>query len=339
MVLEALSIIGRKAGRNARLIAGVFFVCAAALLGGCASLVPQSAKLHDQGMPEGLPRHVELTEVPFFPQDDYQCGPAALATVLTHYGVKVTPEELVPEVYLPERKGSLQIEMLAAARRHGLVSYQIQPSLEAVMREVHAGNPVILLQNLGLRDGWHYAVAIGWDYDDGMLILRSGEDKRKEMRFPFNEFAWMRSGYWAMVALPPERMPVTAEEERWLAAIAAFERTGSATQARIAYARFLQRWPENTGAAIGLANSLHALGDLKEAEGVLREAARHAPDSVIVLNNLAQTLSDQGRDEEALPIIERAVAAGGPFAGAVKQTREEIVEKLRKRAASGPARR
>jgi tetratricopeptide (TPR) repeat protein len=332
VVLPALKALGRKARENARFAAGVFFVCAAALLGGCAGLVPQTAKLHDEGMPPGLPRHVELTEVPFFPQDDYQCGPAALATVLVSYGVKITPDALVPEVYLPERKGSLQVEMLAAARRHGLISYQIEPSLEALMREVNGGNPVILLQNLGLFDGWHYAVAIGWDYDDGMLILRSGEDKRKELRFPFNEFAWRRSGYWAMVAVPPERMPVTADEERWLAAIAAFERVGAPAQARLAYARFLERWPGNTGASIGLANSLHALGELKEAEGVLREAARRAPNSVIVLNNLAQTLSDQGRDEEALPIIERAVAAGGPFSQAVRQTRDEIMQKLRTRA-------
>jgi hypothetical protein len=34
----------------------------------------------------------------------------------------------VPQVYLPARKGSLQVEMLAAARRHGLVSYQLAPS-------------------------------------------------------------------------------------------------------------------------------------------------------------------------------------------------------------------
>lgn len=316
------------AARNARSLAGVFFVCLAALLGGCAGLVPQTAKLHDEGMPEGLPKHVELTYVPFYPQDDYQCGPAALATVLNTYGAGVTPEQLVPEVYLPERKGSLQIEMLAAARRHGLISYQIKPNLEALMREVNGGNPVILLQNLGLWDGWHYAVAIGWDYDDGMLILRSGEDERKEMRFPFNEFVWRRGDYWAMVAVPPDRIPVTAEEDRWLAAIAAFERAGDAAGARVAYERFLQRWPANTGASIGLANALHSLGSLKEAEGVLRDAAHRDPGSVIVLNNLAQTLSDQGRDEEALPIIERAVAAGGPFASAVKETRQEILEKI-----------
>lgn len=337
MVLAALSAL--RATENARFLAGVFFVCLAALLGGCANLVPQTSKLHDEGMPEGLPKHVELTEVPFFPQDEYQCGPAALATVLAAYDVPVTPEQLVPEVYLPERKGSLQVEMLAAARRHGLISYRIRPSLEALMREVASGNPVILLQNLGLRNGWHYAVAVGWDYDDGMLILRSGEDKRKEMRFPFNEFAWMRSGYWAMVAVPPERIPVTAEEKGWLAAVAAFEHAGDTQRARVAYTRFLERWPGNTTASVGLANTLHALGELKEAERVLREAERRAPDSVIVLNNLAQTLSDQGRDAEALPIIERAAAAGGPFAKAVAETREGILSKLRKPAAAGQAAR
>ena len=337
MVLAALSAL--RARENARFLAGVFFACAFALLSGCASLVPQSAKLHDEGMPEGLPKHVELADVPFFPQDDYQCGPAALATVLTSYGVNVTPEQLVSQVYLPERKGSLQVEMLAAARRHGLVSYELRGGLEPLMREVAAGNPVILLQNLGIRDGWHYAVAIGWDYDDGMLILRSGTDKRKEMRFPFNEIAWMRSGYWAMVAMPPDRIPVTAEESRWLAAVAAFERVADPKLARTAYARVLERWPRDTNASIGLANTLHAMGDLKQAESVLREAARHAPGSPIVLNNLAQTLSDQGHDQEALPIIERAAADPGPFADAIKQTREEIVGKLRKRAAAGPASR
>ena len=51
----------------------------------------------------------------------------------------------------------------------------------------------------------------------------------------------------------------------------------------------------------------------------------------MVLNNLAQTLSDQGRNDEALPVIERAVAAGGPFAGAAQNTRRTILERLEKK--------
>jgi tetratricopeptide (TPR) repeat protein len=296
-------------------------------LSGCASLWPQTAELRE-ALPAGLPERVELTEVPFFPQSDYQCGPAALATALASFGVKVTPDDLVSQVYLPERKGSLQIEMLAAARRHGLVSYQLAPRLEDLMREVAAGTPVILLQNLGFRDGWHYAVAVGYDYDRGEIILRSGVTEREVLAFTMNEFVWMRSGYWAMVAVPPGRIPVTASEERWLGAIAAFERTGNAAAARTAYSGFLKRWPDNVNAAIGLANTHHALGELAEAERVLREAARREPESVILLNNLAQTLSDQGRHREALPFIERAAAAGGPFASAVAETRATILKRL-----------
>jgi len=313
VVLAALKI-WRHAMQNARLAAGVFML---AFLAGCAGLFPQTAQLRD-GLPGGLPQRVELKQVPFFAQTEYQCGPAALATVLAASGERVTPEELVSQVYLPERKGSLQVEMLAAARRHGAVSYQLAPKFEDLLREIAAGNPVIVLQNLGLRDGWHYAVAVGYDYDSAEMILRSGETERETMHFWTHEFVWARSGYWAMVALPPDRLPATADELRWLSAVSALERTGNARAARTAYEKFLERWPENVNAAVGLANTQHALGDLKAAEKVLREAEVRDPKSVIVLNNLAQTLSDQGRDDEALPVIERAVALGGPFSASVR---------------------
>jgi tetratricopeptide (TPR) repeat protein len=243
----------------------------------------------------------------------------------------VTPEDLVPEVYLPERKGSLQIEMMAAARRHGMVSYQLAPRFEDVLRELSAGNPVIVLQDLGFGGGWHYAVAVGYDYSYGDLILRSGITERETLPFGIHEFLWKRSGYWAMVAVPPDRIPATADESRWLASIAALERAGAASSARTAYASFLKRWPGNINAAVGLANAHHALGELPQAEAVLRQAERRDPASVVVLNNLAQTLSDQGRNEEALPFIERALAAGGPFASAVQETNELIRRRLAKR--------
>jgi Tetratricopeptide repeat/Peptidase_C39 like family len=309
-------------------MAGVF-VLAAAALSGCASIAPQTKEL-SRGIPPGLPEKVELTEVPFFPQLEYQCGPAALATVLASAGVKITPEELVPQVYIPDRKGSLQVEMLAAARRHGMVSYALAPRFEDILREVAAGTPVIVLQNLGVfGSSWHYAVAVGYDYPFGTLVLRSGTLERDPIPFIAHEMVWMRSGHWAMVAVPPDRIPATAEEKSWLNAIAAFERAGDARGARTAYKTFLGRWPENVNAHVGLANSHHTLGELDEAAAVLREAARREPESVVVLNNLAQTLSDLGRNEEALPFIERAVAAGGPFAPAVQKTRETILDRLR----------
>jgi tetratricopeptide (TPR) repeat protein len=314
---------------SARRLAGVFIWAG---LAGCASWFPQTRELAESGMPPGLPEQVELTAVPFFPQQEYQCGPAALATVLNAAGANTTPEALVSQVYIPERKGSLQVEMLAAARRNGMVSYTLAPRFENVLREIAAGNPVVVLQNLGFFGaGWHYAVAIGYDYRLGTLVLRSGTQERDVMPFAANEAVWMRSGYWAMVALPPDRIPATADEKSWLNALAAFERAGDAARARTAYQTFLKRWPDDVNAQIGLANAHYALGELPRAEAVLRDAARRAPDSVVVLNNLAQTLSDQGRNDEALPVIERAAAAGGPFAGAVAKTRATILERLEKK--------
>jgi hypothetical protein len=57
-----------------------------------------------------------LLDAPFHPQEENQCGPAALATVLGAAGVETTPEALSPGLYLPAREGSLQVEILAQAR-------------------------------------------------------------------------------------------------------------------------------------------------------------------------------------------------------------------------------
>jgi len=322
--------LGAKPIQSARLIAGVFAFACAALLHGCASFTPQTKSLAES-RPAGVPGARELTEVPFFAQNDYQCGPASLAMAMVAAGVKVTPDELVPEVYLPERKGSLQVEMLAAARRHGLVSYQLAPRYGDLLREIAAGNPVVVLQNFGLKEGWHYAVAIGYDYDKGKLILRSGETERSQLPFGVNELVWSRSGYWAMVVSPPGRIVPTAQEERWVSALAAFERVADPGSARTAYSAASERWPQSVPALIGLANAHHKLKELPQAETALRRAEKMAPDSVIVLNNLAQTLSDQGRNAEALPVIERAAKLGGPFSETVEETRRSIKQKLDKK--------
>src|SRR3569623_1255195 len=95
----------------ARLCAGFFYSLLFALLAGCAQLVPQTIGLRT-AWPEGVPHTVELTDVPFFRDDDTLCGPSTLATVLNYTGAKVGIEPLTSLVYLPSRKGSLQIEML-----------------------------------------------------------------------------------------------------------------------------------------------------------------------------------------------------------------------------------
>ena len=158
--------------------------------------------------------------------------------------------------------------------------------------------------------------------------MRSGETERSQLPFGVNELVWSRSGYWAMIVSPPGRVSPTAQEERWVSALAAYERVADPQSSRVAYGAALERWPQSVPALIGLANAHHRLKELPQAEAALRRAEKAAPDSVIVLNNLAQTLSDQGKHAEALPVIDRAVKLGGPFSATVEQTRKEILEKL-----------
>ena len=299
------------------------------LLSGCGSMVPQTLALRTD-WPAGVPRQAELAHVPFFPQDEYQCGPAALATVMHTAGVRVSPASLVDEVWLPARQGSLQLEMLAAPRKHGLVSLRLAPRYADLLREVAAGNPVVVLQDVGpMLPQWHYAVVNGFDYETGTILLRSGLQARQEMPFTYFERTWIAGKYWAMVVTPPERIPATATEERWLEALLGLARGGNADATVRGYRTALARWPDSLPAAVGLANQLHAGGALDEAAGVLRGALQRHPQSVIVLNNLAQTLSDQGRNAEALSFIRRAEDPQSPFAGEVRATRQLIEERLR----------
>ena len=166
--------------RKARLSAGFLFLGIA--LSGCAVILPQSSALREQRPPD-LPVRVELTAIPFFAQTEYQCGPAALAMALNAAGIGVTPEALVEQVYIPARKGSLQVEMLAATRRRGLIAYELAPQLTDVLGEIAAGAPVIVLENYGFRiyPIWHYAVAIGYDLERVEIIRRSGTKQRQTM--------------------------------------------------------------------------------------------------------------------------------------------------------------
>jgi tetratricopeptide (TPR) repeat protein len=297
-------------------------------MAGCAQLVPQTMTLRSD-WPLGVPRKVDIASVSFFPQLENQCGPAAMATVLSHTGVAVTPEPLEKQIYLPARQGSLQIDMLAAPRRWGRVGYLLRPTYADVLREVAAGNPVVVLQDVGeFFTQWHYAVLTGFDYARGDLYLHSGRDERLVMPFTAFERTWIKSGYWAMVVTAPDRIPVTATESGWIKAMVGLERAGNRDATIAGYRAALERWPDNLPAAIGLANQHHERGAMLEAALVLRRALKLHPRSTVAMNNLAQTLSDEGRNGEALLQIDQALQLHGPFESEVLATRQLILGRM-----------
>ncbi len=272
-----------------------------------------------------LPERCILNQVPFYPQAALQCGPAALSMVLAWSGVDVPPDRLVSEVFTPSLKGSLQSAMIGAARRHGRIAYPLAGP-ESLIREIAAGHPVIVLQNLGLSwyPVWHYAVVIGFDPVKKKVILHSGETPRKSLSCGIFEKTWARSDYWGILVLPPTIIPADAVENRYLSAVNGLESLGHWETAALAYRNALVQWPDSFPARMGIGICKYRLGDFKTAEDVLRDAIRISPDQGAAYNNLAQTLMAQGRKREALDAVRKALELGGPLKAHFKSTFEEI---------------
>jgi hypothetical protein len=297
-------------------LAAAAFVSATLVIG--CSAVPAK--------PPGAPEHVELADVPFHAQREYECGPASLAMLLNAAGVDVGADELVPQVYLPARRGSLQLELIAATRRHGRMPYVPAANAESLYAELAAGRPAVVLQNFGSagRPQWHYAVAIG--YEPGHVILRSGETERLRLRESRFLGTWERGGSWALVALRPGELPAGDDARRYLETAAMFERDAPPEAAAAAFEAATRRWPDASAGWLGLGNARARLGDDAGAEAAFRAALERSPTDVAARNNLADLLARRGCRVAARAEIARAAhdAAGTSLATAVEQTRAEI---------------
>ena len=265
---------------------------------------PLSNDLHNT-----LPIRHEITATPFYPQGRYQCGPASLAAVLNYRGIDISPEKLKDEIYLPKRKGSLQIEITSAVRNHRLLAYPLAPALEDLFYEVAANNPVIVLQNLGISwiPAWHYAIVIGYDLEKRQVILRSGKHKRITTPFKTFENTWQRSQHWGVVIVPPHQLPVTAKALPLLKVAESFEATGKTTTAQEIYKTALTKWPTNQIALMGLGNTYYAQKQYSNAIDLFRRLVETHPKQPSSWNNLAYALSAGGCIKEAIAAAENAV--------------------------------
>ncbi|MFO7594189.1 MAG: PA2778 family cysteine peptidase [Pseudomonadota bacterium] len=284
-------------------------VCLFALqLAACSHNV-QSLRLQESA-PAGLPPTRELGTTPFFPQERYQCGPAALATVLVANDIRTHPDELIDKVYLPARQGSVPLEMEAAARSYGMLVYPPAPQLEAVVQEIAAGHPVLVLQNLGLSwwPRWHYAVAMGYDLTQGEIVLRSGTTRRYTMPMGVFEATWRRGGFWARVIVPAGTFPATAAPLPYNRAALALEQSGRETAALQSFHAATERWPDSAVGWLARGNLVYRLERYEEAEQSFRNGLGAEPANADLWNNLGYALAGRGCTAQAETAVRCAIA-------------------------------
>jgi ABC-type bacteriocin/lantibiotic exporter with double-glycine peptidase domain len=150
------------------------------------------------GAPLGELSHV-IDNVPFYPQEAYQCGPASLAAVLNFRGVDITPEDIAAEIFSREAKGTLGIDMVLYAQRKGLGAAQYAGGPDDLKRNIAEGNPVIILVDYGfwVYEKAHFMVVRGYN-EDGFFV-DSGKEHLKFISHDELTGIWEKAKFWTLL--------------------------------------------------------------------------------------------------------------------------------------------
>ena len=292
-----VSDLFKKLAASRRVFFGLLFC-----LSGCAGVSPT------------VPPKAESLrmDVPFVSQSTAYCGPAALSSALQYYARPVSLEELGDQVFVPGRQGALTLEMTAASRRHGLLPYPIGPSLDAILRELDAGHPVLVLQNLAFNwwPQWHYALAVGYAAEGETLLLHSGE--KPYYAIPAGTFmrTWARADHWGLVLTPPDQIPDTAAALPYLNSVDKMRQTRTITpdQLQAGLAQAALHWARSASAQFVYANWLLENGEAERAIEYYQRGLVLQDDNAMALNNYAFALLASGCKALAEEAIAQAIA-------------------------------
>jgi hypothetical protein len=200
-----------------------------------------------------------------------------------------------------------------------------------MLSEVSAGQPIVLLQNLGLAIAprWHYAVLVGYDLALRQVVLRSGTTRREVMDMRLFERTWARAGRWAFATMKPGQLPKTAREADAVQAAIGFERAvASPAHRRAVFSSIVERWPDNLPGLIGRGNAHAVLNDWPRAAlSFERAALRH--DSAAAWHNLALARWSLGQHGAAREAADRALARALGHEPAWLEAAQKVVDQMR----------
>lgn len=246
----------------------------------------------------------------------------------TSYVPHLSQHELDGRTLIPEKGGTLQIELVATARANGLLVYPLNPTFDTLFSELEKQHPVIVLLNRGYSwyPFWHYAPVTGYDTQKRSILMHFSDQPNEAL--PIETFAalWKRSGNWGVVLLPPGQLPASASKKTFLRSAYELEKTGMIDEAIIAYQSALKRWPKDIDIYFALANAYYASHQPTKAEQNYRKLLSLKPDHPLALNNLADLLCRTGRSHDALRLLKKAVTDDSEIQSIIKATRKEITK-------------
>jgi len=301
----------------------VYAIVASIVATGCAPKDP---------LPSGSHYASYTLNVPFIPPRSKLCGSTSIEMVSsywqskTSYVPQLSVEELDGLTLIPAKGGTLQIELVSAARANGLIVYPLEPTFEALFSELSENHPVIVLVNRSFswHPLWHYAPVTGFDGEKRTVLTHFSDQQNEAISIGTFAALWKRSNNWGVVLLPPGELPASASSKTFLRAVYEFEKTGKVTEAIVAYKSASLRWPQDPDILFALANAYYNSSNLFEAEENYRKLLAIKPSYYLAVNNLAVLLCHTGRSSEALSVLEKAMTNDTNIQSMLNTTREEI---------------
>jgi len=149
-------------------------------------------------------------DVPFVRQRaDADCGPAALAMVLGHFGVKASLEEVVA-LDPPDRVGVRAGTLRDVARAKGLQAFIVEGTFNDIIDQLSRDRPVLVGLAKPITGGRalaHYEVVVGIDKRDKRIItLDPGRGLRENSLEGFAR-EWVPTGRVTLIVFPREPAP------------------------------------------------------------------------------------------------------------------------------------
>jgi ABC-type bacteriocin/lantibiotic exporter with double-glycine peptidase domain len=143
-----------------------------------------------------------IQNVPFYPQETYQCGPASLAGVLNYWGLPVSPEVVAVEIYSPSAKGTLNVDLVSYAQEKGFKATPYSGNVEDIKKKIDSGLPLIVLVDYGF---WvyqqnHFMVILG--YNEEGILANSGREQHKFISLRSFLKTWERTKFWTLLITP-----------------------------------------------------------------------------------------------------------------------------------------
>ena len=291
----------RHLSHYACLLAGIL------LLGGCQS------RLSSEQIAPLLntldTRQHYIASVPFYPQQDFYCGPTTLSEVFNFYGHSYSPDDIAPQLFIPEREGSLQLEMISATRQHGLLPYAETGNLQTLLQLLRADIPVIVLQNLSIPwfPQWHYALVTGYDIDAQTLRLHTGVTPDHVMSFALFEKTWARGGHWLLAPLKTTSRSDGIDPFVYIGAAYDMMTAASIDEGLAFMQQATTLWPDDWRGYFFIANA-HIASEPSVAASWFAKGFQAGKKQAAYVNNYAYVLAELGCRQSALEIIADGLA-------------------------------